>query len=148
MQAENIDQLTPVFRPYRAEDLPFIYSSWLWSYWQATVKKTETPEVLYLDCQRALITKLLSNAAVTVLIVELTVEGTSLIAGWAMFQRFPDDQIILHYLYVLQSQRQQGLGCRLMDYASKPLIYTHTTKKFLHIARRRTSVFNPWILME
>lgn len=104
-------------RPPSAEELVFVRSSWLKSYATSDWARMLTPaddwrqgsaSDDYYDGHRALIAEL--SHRVPVLIAE-----DGIVQGWACGQLGATTGPVLHYVYVRQSARKQGLARKLVE---------------------------------
>ena len=116
-----------VTRQANAQDVPFIFSSWLKSYHNSNFALS-IPSTMYFKEQHKLIEQIITRSTV---LVAVNPEDQSQIYGWICADTAGAVPII-HYLYVKHPYRKFGLGRMLVDLIStEPFIYTHDTgKKF------------------
>lgn len=127
-------------------DLPFIYNSWLKSFGPHRPSKTITGNIccglrdsVFYPAQHALIESLLSRATTVVACSE---RDTSVIAGYACFEATKRGDLVLHYIYVKDSVRHNGVARRIFDFISssddfsKKVIFTHATPTGRSVARK------------
>jgi GNAT superfamily N-acetyltransferase len=113
-------------------DLVFVASSWLRSYATSDTARLVTPHDVwargeasaeYWNGQRALIAWLLEQGMATVLVAD----DEGMLQGWACASGH-----VLHYVYVRQSARMQGLARQLvtaLGIAKNPEVrYTHRSR--------------------
>lgn len=128
-------------RPAVETDVALIYSSWLRSYWNATMVGSGVLYAAYQEGQRARIARLIDCVEIA-----CSPAAPDTIMGWRC-----SDDVALHYLYVRQPYRHQGIGRYLLATwgwkVGQPLAAlaaTHMTpvfaRAFPHIP------FNPYLL--
>lgn len=125
------------WRPAEFADRPFMASSWFESY----RKGGHSPEVdfgIYKAGQGRRIDTLLSTRLCVV--AYLPEEGTEIL-GWLCREV---KQPTMHYVYVKQAYRRNGVATFLLEALGRPTDYTHQTRaaKFLKPAMQ----FNPYHL--
>jgi GNAT superfamily N-acetyltransferase len=108
-----------VIRQAVESDAALIYSSWLRSYWNATARDLGIEFSVYQAGQRARIARLLARYGAR---VACSPEAPDTIMGWSC-----DDGFTLHYLYVRQIYRRQGIAGQLRGCL---LAATHMTPAF------------------
>lgn len=124
-------------RPANKDDIPFIYATWLNSYyhdsWARSVKKT-----IYFDNYKHVIDQLLQDSEVKVACLP---ENTNVILGFLVEQLN-----IVHYCFVKEAFRRMGVAKSLFDHEKAYI--THITRSFSPILRdhEETFTYNPFIL--
>lgn len=126
--------MTFVHRPARAEDRALVFSSWLRSY-RASVSSA-IPAPIYFDGHHALIERLIDRWPP---IIACPSDDLDTICGWAC----GDGGSTLHYVYVKEAYRGNGVCRGLLAGYRDPLTVTHLTH---HVPKN--AVFNPYLLME
>lgn len=121
-------------RPARADDEALIYSSWLRSYWNATMKGV-VEYIDYIRGQRARIDRMLAAHGA---LVACSPSDDTVIMGWACLGGGG-----LHYVYVRHLYRNQGVATSLITYGP-PRSVTHMTPVFGKAFRGWT--YNPYLL--
>lgn len=117
-------------------DLQFVRSAWLKSYASSEFARWHTPKATweknqasddYYDGQRGVIEALLGRAKV--LVNEDEAEGLQYLTGFLVYE-----PLTVHYVYVRQSARGQGIARALIDAAGIPrdgslaVRYTHRAR--------------------
>jgi hypothetical protein len=106
-----------------AEDLPFIFDSWMKS-WRINKYAGCIPNHLYFETQRTLIEDLLARGAD--LLVAYPEGKEDIIIGWVCGE-VKEDRTVLHYLYIKDPYLGLGLAERLIGdlRGIKPGFITH-----------------------
>lgn len=123
------------FRPYKESDLNFIRSSWSSSYYRgADYTKFMSPKE-FNDQHRPIRDELLLSPNVAI-IIACNPNDEDLILGWILVET-KEDQFILHYLYVKEVFRREGLGRELVRKAinDNKVQVTHMTGRAQKIIR-------------
>ncbi len=71
-----------------------------------------------------------------------------LILGWIAYESWPEG-LILHYIYVKDAFREQGIAAKLLSQTmkSRPMIFTHLTKKMILIMQKHLSMAKDFIFV-
>ena len=109
-------------------DIPFLTSSWLRSFRDGAFVRG-VPSTLYYRYHHKVISALLSRA---VTLVAVNAEDDDQILGWLCAELVEGPSLVVHYAYVKEVFRKQGLAKRLLDVfmkADNPVVvqYTHRT---------------------
>lgn len=136
-----------MLRDVTADDLPFIYNSWLKSFKSSPWAKS-IPTSIYYANHKEVIAKILPKA---IIMVACNPEDQSQIFGYAVFT--PGRIIALHYVYVKQPYRRLGIAQVLFEFARAshmrtfPMIATHVTDVWSQVLRDKWSmIYNPYLL--
>ena len=130
------------FRPYLREDIPFIQNSWGRSYYNAVPKhRVLTPEVFH-TYHRPKREKFFANPTAAVIIA--SPEKNDLILGYVAVEKPPiEDCIIIHYLYVKEVFRGEGIGLELLRKVSNGTVFfTHLTPSGRAILRTHPTLMS------
>lgn len=127
-----------VYRPYVAEDIPFIYSSWGHSYYDdAKAKRQHCPSPTeFHSIHRPVIDHFFARPTATVIVVH-HVDEPSVIIAWIALEDLKDS-LAIHYIYIKGMFRRRGLLSRLINRVDqkKPIIITHMTDRVSRIMNR------------
>ena len=109
-------------RPATEADLPFIVSTWLESYIRSPATR-RIPKQLFLGGHRRVVDRLVAKRGV---IVAHDPGDETVLYGWICWEWVPD---AIHYLYVKETRRNQGVAHALIKAAvlDGPLLVTHWT---------------------
>lgn len=112
-------------RPFRADDLDYVYDSWL-NQWRASRWAGVVPNHLYYPTQRALIDGLIARGAV-ILVAD---EGRTLL-GWACGE-VKDGRTVLHYARTKDPYAQWEIDRALVAAlpGEKPGFLTHWLPRY------------------
>lgn len=116
------------FRPYEPEDIPFIQSSWGYSYYGGVNGNHLLSPQDFHKRHRPIRDKILSNPK-TAIIVCVAKESPGLIIGYMILEKPENSQgIILHYIYVKHAFKGENIGQDLIaQIKDRPVLYTHST---------------------
>lgn len=120
-------------RPGQPADLRLVLDSWARSYrrspWAGTV-----PGSLWNDVVRRSITAILARGSLTVAVHP---EDDALILGWIAWEDGPSG-VIVHYTYVKDPWRQDGVASELLEHVTGtlPWRFTHRTPSGERLLRR------------
>jgi len=130
-------------RPPKPEDLSFIYSTWLNSFyydsWTKSIRKS-----VYFNNYKKVLDRLLNE---TVISIACLIEDDSVILGYMVSE--PE---IIHYVYVKEAFRKMGIAKSLAKELfddEKGFEFTHKTRQVLPmIINKKQYVFNPILLFK
>lgn len=126
-------------RPYRNDDIPFIQSSWGSSYYQGGGYQRLMSPQLFHHYHRPIRESFFDRPCSSVSIICAT-EDPSLIMAWLAWEK-PEDEdcVILHFLYVKQAFKGEGLAKELLSSFKdqKPILYTHLTEQAEKIIEKK-----------
>lgn len=130
-------------RPAEGQDIPFIYSSWLNSYrYDSSLGRGCRNQVFFPEYNRV-IDRILSRENVKT-IVACKTDEPGVIFGYLVFQ--PG---ILHYCFVKEVFRKEGVASSLALSASPAIQFTHRTTALEPILKKHPElIFNPFILFK
>lgn len=127
------------FRPYVQDDIPFILSSWSNSYFSgANYKKAVSPEG-FNKYHRRIRENYLDRPTAAVIVCCAT-EDNNLILGWIAVEKPEEDEhLILHYIYVKDAFKGNGIAKELltMAHVSDKIVYTHKTDRAEMIMKKK-----------
>lgn len=153
----SIDDLKLIeIRRMRAEDIPYIYSSWLEDFLSSHhIKQKEKnravqshvalmPKDLYYKEQRYLIDKILKKSIVY---VACNSEEENQIFGYAVTRSLGDnsDLTLLSWIYVRPVYRGFGICNLLMKKLGQVDVVTHMTPQRRWFLKRYSIIFNPYM---
>ncbi len=140
-------------RPPLPDELPFIYSSWLNSYYQPKLTDDprglhSIPRSLYYKSQQSIITHLLNTGQCWLVV---NPEEPTQIYGYLSFH-VVDKVCYLHWGYVKYPFRQMGIFTDLLDLLrsqySDQIYLTHLPAyNYKLLLRQFSLVFNPYFLL-
>lgn len=128
---------TIVFRGYSPEDVPFLHSSWAESYLSGvSAHRGISPDVFH-SFHRPIRERFFSKPNATCIICSPD-DDPWLIMGWIAVEALPTG-LILHYLYVKDAFKRQGIATALIKRALplSPVYYTHLTERAARIMARK-----------
>ena len=119
------------YRPYEPQDVNFIQSSWGSSYYKGgEFHKWLTPDTFH-NYHRPIREKILSQPTLAI-IVCCSSEDKNQIIGWiAVEPLYMTDKFIVHYVYVKQLYKGEGIAKDLFHRSvpHKPIYFSHMTDK-------------------
>lgn len=132
-------------RPANAEDISFIFNSWLKSFRNSYFSKNIVNTVYFTE-QHKVIEGILKTSTV---IVACNPDDISQVYGWICAERI-DGIFCLHYLYVKHSFRSLGIGRILFNSFEHDQtcagIYTHATRPGETLGIKFNLIFHPYVL--
>lgn len=136
-----------VHRPAKPSDVPFVFDSWLRSFRLAHAAGP-IPMDMYYPVYRRVLERLLARPGVEVLLAEFA--GVDVIFGYLVhergYRRPRSDEAtpLVHYCYVRESSRQQGIAAGLFAAAGIGREFTYTFKSAaVCSARLKPARFDP-----
>lgn len=137
LEAEN----PYTFRPYVPDDLNFIQSSWGHSYYKgANFDRILAPKPFH-DHHRPIRERILAKPS-TAIIVACAKDAHDVILGYIIVEDPPKppngfNGMILHYLYVKEAFKKEGIATELLakSIPSTPVFYTHETELIRRILK-------------
>lgn len=141
-----------ILRPYKKEDLNFIQNSWGASYYKGAEYNEFLSPKEFNSKHRPIREEILlkPNSAV---IVACNKKDEDLILGWVLVElplssaEIPTTKgIILHYIYIKQTFKGEGIANTLLKEAlkQKPIKVTHMTDRAQKIIRKKASFFKDY----
>jgi hypothetical protein len=128
-------------RPFRDEDIPFVFSSWLKSYRDSPAVRS-VPNTNYYAGQHSLIEGLLQQPN-AVILVACDPNDPSAIFGYMVAQT---DPAVFHFFYTKHAFRGWGIAKTLASALPQVTAFTHRVKNIDELVGSRTLVFDPYIL--
>lgn len=132
-----------------AEDVPFLYDTWLRSYRDGSRTAKQVNGKLYFDSQRKVIDRIISTPGCSTL-VAVNPSDHGQIFGWLCGEAL-QQSIVLHYGYVKSTFRKHGVfGALVRAFGFKVgvgVFYTHHTHYLEGMLPKPDVYFNPYILM-
>ena len=127
------------FRPAVGKDIPFIYATMLNSLRVDSVIGSSTRKSVFYNEYNPILDNILLNARVTVACLP---DDSNVILGYAIH-----DGNLLHYVYIKEAFRLQGIAKDLYQHIGQPNIITHETKTAMPIIANSVNfIYNPFIL--
>lgn len=143
---EAVETKPYTFRPYVQEDVNFIQSSWGNSYWQGNNNKPFLSSNEFHSFHRPIRTRILQKPSATAIICVLEKDPNAIL-GWVLVEKLDSsDALILHYLYVKEAVKREGIATELIKRAlpTDAVIFTHLTEVGREIRQKRASVCWNW----
>lgn len=136
-------------RPYRASDSNFIQNSWGASYYKGAEFVTFLSPREF-NAQHRLVREEILKSPHTVIIVACGKEDEDLILGWILMQKPKGKGVILHYLYVKEAFKGEGVSEELLKLArlQKPVLVTHMTDRARKIIMKKYEHFEDFTYAE
>jgi RimJ/RimL family protein N-acetyltransferase len=121
-----------LFRPYIESDLNFIKSSWASSYYKGANYQDHLSPDEFHSRHRLIRDRILSKPNTAIIICASKELNPEIIMGWVLVER-PEKSpgFILHYVYVKQAFKSEGIARELLSLAlpQTPVLVTHLTEK-------------------
>jgi len=131
-----------LIRPPAAEDLPFIFSSWLKSYRDSDCAK-HIPNEPYFRFHHKIVESILSRASesgTATIKIACLADSSENILGWLV-----SEGPVLHYVYIKNAFRRLGIASKLLgDY--RPQIYSHRTYAWKLLPQLKGAVYVPYAI--
>ncbi len=128
MEVAPLDDKPYIFRPYLLNDIPFIQSSWGNSYFSGVNGHGILLPEDFHSHHRPIRDKILSKSNIAI-IVCCSKDDQGLIIGYSIVEKPHSPGLILHYIYVKQAFKKEGIAKHLikMSLSERPVLYTHAT---------------------
>jgi hypothetical protein len=144
---EAMTTLPIIIREAGADDVSFLFSSWLKSFRAGTMNR-HVDNTLYFDQHHKLIERILKYATVKVACDEKNREN---ILGYICYEKI-DGILVIHYAYTKHLFRKLGIQSQLAktieDHDFKMAsAYTHMTNFGQKIASTKNLIYHPYILI-
>lgn len=119
-----------LYRKARADDVSFVFDSWLRS-WRTCPAAGTIRNDMYFPVQRATIEGLIGRGAE--LEIACLAADPDKILGWVCYETTPQNECVIHYVYVKDAYLPFGLGSTLVGRCpgTKPGFYTHRYRQVL-----------------
>lgn len=134
-----------MLRPHRASDLNFIQNSWGASYYKgADYVDFLTPNEF--NNQHRPIRENLLKRPTTAIIIACDRADEDLILGWVLVEKPKTEGLLLHYLYVKEAFKGEGVSNELLKKAlpEKPILVTHMTDRARKIIKKKHEYFKDY----
>ena len=134
-----------VLRFHKPEDMNCISDNWGKSYYRgSSAYRHFTPETFH-SFHRPIRERFFLKENTTLLVASWNSDPW-LILGWIAFESLPE-ATLLHYIYIKNSLKQEGIANLLMRIAlpMRPVIFTHLTEKAEKIMRQKKERFKDFI---
>lgn len=145
--------MTPqvILRGADADDVSFIYSSWLRCFHDTSTWAQQMPRRIFFDNHKKVIEKVLAESNV---VVAANPEDPGQIFGYVVFQPSVGKVAVLHWVYVKEPFRRLGIAADLFAVAKRiaehdellPVVGTHYNLRWDVLATKWNLVFNPYLL--
>ncbi len=122
-----------------ADDLNFIYATWLRGLYYASAFYSAIEKDVFFKEYESVIKRILAKEGVVVKVSCLK-EAPDVVLGYAIFE----PQRALHYVFVKQVWRRQGLAKELVP--NDLINVTHLTELGQLIAKKKNLKLNPWLI--
>lgn len=135
-----------ILRPHRSSDLNFIQNSWGSSYYKgAEYNSSLSPKEFNLE-HRPIREKILNNPNTSVIIACGKVDE-DLILGWIIIEKPKTKGTILHYIYIKEVFKGEGISESLLAQAlkAKPILVTHMTDRARKIIKKKKYFFKDYV---
>ncbi len=135
------------FRPYIENDVNFIQSSWGNSYYTGGMIRLHLSPQEFHEFHRPIRTNFFMRPTATA-IVCVWKKDPSLIIGWIAVEKPKKSPgLILHYLYVKQAFKHEGVAQKLLKMAlpDRPVLYTHSTERAQRLMRKHGELFTEFV---
>ena len=137
------------FRPYSKDDIPLIQSSWGTSYYKGgSYIQALTPQEFHAT-HRPIRECFFMRPTATAIVCAATSDQTTILGWIALEKPVESPGVILHYLYVKEAFREQGIGTELLEMAKKefngPVMFTHKTHRASIIMQKKRPIFKEYM---
>lgn len=135
-----------IFREGVADDLSFIYSSWLQSYFYGSNWPKSMAREIYFASHAEVIRLIMLRPGVCVTIAS-DKEDQSIIIGYMV----SENDNVLHYSYVKKPFREMGIFNSLLKYThlNYDISISHRTKDISSVLiKHQAPIYNPYLQME
>ncbi len=139
-----------IIRQAIPEDIPFITSSWINSYYDSQFAQ-EMKRPLYLRCQAQVVHYLMQKPSVALFVAA----SDDLIYGYAAYEKDSPNKLVglpvFHYIYVKRTFNHFGICEKLLEAAPFPftrnkVIGTHMTYKGEKLFRKLGLIYCPYMI--
>lgn len=132
------------FRPYASTDIPFIHSSWGESYYKGgSYIRHLSPQEFHATHRPIRECFFMRPTATTIVCVATSDPNT--ILGWVALEKPAESPgTIIHYVYVKESFREEGIATSLVEAACEfgsPIMFTHKTHRASVIMQKKRPRF-------
>lgn len=133
-------------RPHRASDLNFIQNSWGSSYYKGA-EYVEFMSPKEFNLQHRPVREDILRRPGAAIIVACNTKDEDHILGWVIVEKRIGDGLVLHYLYVKEAFKGEGVSDELLKKAlpDKPIMVTHMTDRARKIIGKKKSLFKDYV---
>lgn len=123
----------------KAEDLPFIYSTWLRSFRNNSLFAKEIKQDLYYKYHKQVVERILNRNPIAYIITPK--DGESTILGYVIAEWCGPKELVMHFAYVKKAFRGFGLADRMLGLIKPSLKYvSHLTKSSRKFLKKNSDV--------
>lgn len=136
------------FRPYTADDIPFVHRSWGTTYYEwAGYRDLLSPNEFH-SHHRPIRERFFQHPGAAIIVCCSKEEPTQILA-WMAIEKPPMAQgLILHYIYTKNPFRDQGIATELIGHLKdKPIMFTHLTDRASKIMDSKYAKFKDFFYM-
>lgn len=137
-------ELPIALRHTHAEDISFIFSSWLKSYRNSLHVKNISNTVYYGEHHKVLERIMKRSEA----IIACDPKDQSQIFGYMVYEIITG-VLVVHYAYVKQSFRKLGIMNKMLEHAGRkkdtPFVYSHETHTGSKLSIKYKAFYNPYV---
>lgn len=122
------------YRPIEPDEISLVLDSWAKG-WRTSEYAGTVPNHLFFPTHREMIAGLIGRGAKLV----AAVNSKGRVAGYVCYEHKGDDTVCLHWCYVKDPFRREGLGTELVKYAvgDRPVVlYSHRTRYAKYVLPR------------
>lgn len=123
-------------RDYELEDTNFILATFLRGLYYGNEFYGLIPKHLFMENYKTVVENFIKSSVIKVACLE---EDPGVVLGFSILSK---DSVSVHWLYVKQIWRNQGIGKSLLPPSA--LYYSHFTTLGLGLAKKRNMIFNPF----
>jgi hypothetical protein len=132
-------------RPYKESDLNFIQNSWGASYYKGADYLDYLSPKEFNSKHRPIREELLKKPTIAC-IIACDSQDEDLILGWILVEKPKGKGLLLHYLYVKEAFKGEGISEELIKKAlpEKPILVTHMTDRARKIIKKKKEFFKDY----
>lgn len=133
-------------RPYKPSDVNFIQHSWGSSYYKGADYLDYLSPKEFNEKHRPIREDILKKPN-TACIIACDSKDEDLILGWILVEKPVGNGLLLHYIYVKEAFKGEGISDELLKYAlpDKPILVTHMTDRARKIIRKKKNEFKDYL---
>lgn len=131
-------------RPYKESDLNFVRNSWAKSYYKGAEYVDFLSPNEFNERHRPIREDLL-NRSNSAIVIACSSQDEDLILGWILVEK-PPKGTILHYLYVKEAFKKEGISDALLEVLKEaPIMITHMTDRASKIVKANADRFKDYV---
>lgn len=140
-----------IYRPYEQTDLNFVRKTWAMSYYYDNYLKNHLSIKQFHHYHRPIRERILAEPTLAVIICASEANPDQIL-GWIAAEVLEESkQMIIHYIYVKDLYRKEGIGKSLLEKVmhEKPVFYTHESiigRAILKKMPRESFVYAPHLV--